>query len=222
MRSTVHIERLFSDADLRDIEAAVREAEAATAGEIVPYAVSHSDPYEAAAWKGATLGALVCVVAATAVYEAGRSWGGSAAGWIVLPPFAGAVAGFVAAALLRPVTRWLAGAAVIEHRVQQRANAAFLEREVFKTRDRTGVLVFLSLFERRVVVLADAGIHARVEQREWDAIVAEIVDGIRAGAPGKALAGAIRQCGELLLRHGVAVRAGDTDELPDQLHVRTE
>jgi putative membrane protein len=218
----MHVGKFFSATDLKEIEAAVKEAEAGTSGEIVPYAVSHSDHYEAAAWKGATLGAFVCVVGVAVVHVLGGFWGGLPLGWLVLPALFGGAVGFVAAALIRPLKLWLAGPAAIEHHVRMRANTAFLESEVFKTRERTGVLIFLSLLERRVVVLGDSGINVRVEQHEWDAIVAGIVSGIRAGQTGKALAGAIRRCGELLTRRGVAVGPDDTDELPDQLRMREE
>ena len=218
----MHVEKFFSAADLQEIEAAVREAEKRTSGEIVPYAVSHSDHYETAAWKGATLGAFAAVVAAGVAHTLGGVWGVPSLGWVMLPALLGGAAGYVAAALVRPLKLALTGKAKVEHRVRQRAAAAFLDDEVFKTRGRTGVLIFLSLYERRVVILGDAGINAHVEQHEWDAIVAGIVGGIRAGRPGKALAAAIARCGELLDRHGMTRTADDTDELPDRLQMKEE
>jgi putative membrane protein len=218
----MHLEKFFSPADLQEIEASVREAEMQSAGEIVPYAVSRSDHYETAAWKGATLGALAAVVSAGIVRYLGDAWGVPSSAWVMLPALLGGALGYIAAAAVRPIKLALTGAAKVEHRVRQRAAAAFLESEVFKTRGRTGVLIFLSVFERRVVVLADSGINARVGQHEWDAIVAGIVQGIRSGHPGKALARAVGRCGELLEKHRVARAADDTDELPDRLQMREE
>ncbi len=106
--------------------------------------------------------------------------------------------------------------------MRQRALAAFVEEEVFRTEARTGVLLFLSMLERRVVVLADAGINARVGQSEWDAVSAGIVDGIRRGQPGAALAAAIRACGDLLAVHGFRSRTADRDELSGELRRREE
>jgi putative membrane protein len=218
----MRVEKFFPPADLKEIEAAVREAEAVTAGEIVPFVVSHSDHYEAAMWKGSTLGAFLAVVATAAGYFAGGYWGGLPVAWVLLPPLAGGAVGFAATALVPPLKLWLAGPAAIDHHVRQRAAAAFLENEVFRTKERTGILIFLSLLEHRVVVLGDSGISARVQQHEWDGVVVRIVEGIRAGKPGAALAAGIRLCGELLRRRGIAVRPDDTDELPDQLRVREE
>ncbi len=218
----MRVERFFTASDLQAIQAAVREAEKRTSGEIVPCAVAHSDHYEAAAWKGAALGAFAAVVAAAAARYFGDFWGAPALGWIALPPLIGGAFGYAAAALVRPLKLALAGRAHVEHRVHQRAAEAFLENQVFKTRERTGVLIFLSLYERRVVVLGDAGINAHVEQPEWDAVVAGVVAGMRAGKPGQALGMAIARCGELLERRGVAIRSDDTDELPDELRMREE
>ena len=61
--------------------------------------------------------------------------------------------------------------------------------EVFKTRDRTGILIFLALFEHRAVILADEGIHRAVPREEWQALVDELVAGIRAGRGVAALCG---------------------------------
>ena len=218
----MRVEEFFTASDLKAIEAAVHEAEQRTAGEIVPCAVSHSDHYEAAAWKGATLGAFAAVAAAAAARYFGGFWGAPALAWIAVPPLIGGALGYAAAALVRPLRLALAGRANVDRRVHQRAAEAFLENEVFKTRERTGVLLFLSLYERRVVVLGDAGINAHVEQREWDGVVAGIVAGMGAHRPGEAFAGAIARCGELLERRGVALRADDADELPDQLRMREE
>ena len=99
---------------------------------------------------------------------------------------------------------------------------AFLDQEVFRTRDRTGILLFLSLFEHRVVLLADSGIHEKVEEERWEAITARVAAGIRSGKPGPALVEAIRECGALLEQHGVARRADDRDELANELRQERE
>jgi putative membrane protein len=211
------VDRFFSAEDVAEIQRAVVEAEARTAGEIVPYAVDASDDYHGAEWTAAALGALAGPLIAAAVHAAAGLWGGWLPLWLLLPPLAGAAGGYLLA-LVPALRRRLVPAAVAERRVAARAAQAFVSEEVFATRERTGVLIFVSLFERRVVVLADAGIHSRVAAGEWDRLVAGIVAGVRAGRPGSALADAIRRCGELLAEHGVARRPDDVDELSDGLH----
>ncbi|HYG62517.1 MAG TPA: hypothetical protein VEL74_08035 [Thermoanaerobaculia bacterium] len=211
------LHRLFTDADLEAVRAAVQEAEARTAGEIVPYVVEESDEYPTAAWKGAALGALLGPLAAAVLFYAAGHWATHPPVWMLLPPAAGAAAGYLLTLLIAPVKRWMAGEELLEVRSRRRAEVAFLEQEVFRTRDRTGILLFVSLFEHRVVVLADSGIHQKVAPGEWDGIVAGVVQGIRAGRPGAALIAAIAECGKLLERHGVARRSDDVDELPNEL-----
>ena len=103
----------------------------------------------------------------------------------------------------------------LDLRVERRARQAFLEEEVFKTRERTGILIFVALFERRVLVLGDEGINRVVDQNEWNCVVAKLVAAIAAGRLAGALVEAIQECGRLLEVHGVEIRADDEDELKD-------
>ncbi len=210
-------DRFFSEADREAIRAAVREAESRTSGEIVPYVVDRSDEYASAAWKGAALGALLAPLVAFAIYRSTSIWGIPLAYWIALPALLGGAVAYLVAAFLPPVRRWLTGEHVLEARVRGRAAAAFLEQEVFRTGNRTGILLFVSLFERRVVLLADSGIHQKVEEGQWESITRRLAGEIRRGRPGPALAEAIRACGEVLAQHHVEIQAGDRNELSDEL-----
>ncbi|HWM90284.1 MAG TPA: hypothetical protein VN493_05910 [Thermoanaerobaculia bacterium] len=211
------VQRFFQPADLEAIRAAIAEAEGKTSGEIVPYFVEESDAYPSALWEGTALGAFAGPLVAEAIYFFGNFWGGMLPLWIALPAAAGGALGFLLAAYVPAVKRWLAGPDLLDLRTRQRAEMAFLEQEVFRTRDRTGILLFLSLFEHRVVVIGDSGINQKVEPGQWDGIVRTVVAGIRSGRPGEALVSAIRECGELLQRHGVAIQPDDRNELENEL-----
>jgi putative membrane protein len=213
------VHRMFSEADLGAVKRAVEEVEKKTSGEVVPYVVGASDDYRDAPWHAATLGILLAVLAAAVVHELGGYWGGWFAAWLLVPVIAGAALGFLAAAASPAVRRWMVDHETLEQRVRLRAESAFLREEVFRTNERTGVLVFLSLFERRVVILGDAGINAKVRQEEWDGIVAGMTAGIRAGRPAEALVAGIKKCGALLHREGVEIRPDDRDELSDELRI---
>jgi len=95
-----------------------------------------------------------------------------------------------------------------------------LEEEVFKTRDRTGILIFLALGEHRAVILADEGINRAVPEGLWDRVVADLVAGIKAGQAPRALENAVVRCGEILAEHRVEPRPDDTDELSDRPRIR--
>jgi putative membrane protein len=214
-------DRLFTPADRAAIEAAVAAAEGRTSGEIVPYVVERSDDYATSPWKGAALGALLGPMAAFALYRWGSIWGVAPELWIGLPAPLGGAIGYLLS-LLPPVRRALAGEPTLDARARRRAAAAFLDQEVFRTRHRTGILLFISLFERRVVLLADAGIHQSVQDGAWEEITRKLARGIRERRTGPALVEAIGACGELLANHGVARQADDQDELANALRLEKE
>lgn len=216
------LEAFFSPAEREQVKQAVNRAEGQTSGEIVPVVVARSDEYFGAPWKAACLGALGAVGVAEGLHWFVGAWGLAAGLWIVLPATLGAALGFALTAWVPAVCRLVVSDEELDREVRQRAVEAFVSHEVFATRERTGVLIFLSLFEHRVVVLGDSGINARVEQSEWDGIVAGIVAGIKRGQPGQALVEAIGRCGELLHRQGVVRREDDVNELADGLRFERE
>ncbi|MER3523629.1 MAG: hypothetical protein C4326_06045 [Ignavibacteria bacterium] len=221
MSKPTAIEKLFTRDDIKRIENAVHQAEKETSGEIVPYVVYTSDAYEHALWRaGATFGALGFFGFLVLHSVTELAWKPVVAAELGLATCAGAIIGALIAADVPAVKRFFAGKKMLEQRVRQRAMEAFLAEEVFKTRERTGILIFLSLLEHKVLVLSDSGINAKVQQADWEGIVATIVDGMRLGKPADALIRAIQQCGELLKKHGVARRADDADELSDSLRTR--
>lgn len=209
-------DRFFTQADLDAIRAAVGEAEKRTSGEIVPYVVDQSDEYLSATWKGAALGAILGPLVALAIHRWSSIWGIPVDWWIALPAPVGGALGYLLS-LLPPIRRWMVGEEILEERSRRRAAVAFLEQEVFRTVNRTGILLFVSLFERRVVLLADSGIHQKVEQGQWDDITRRLAGEIRRGRTGPAMVEAILACGELLERHKVDVLPEDRDELSNEL-----
>ena len=100
------------------------------------------------------------------------------------------------------------------------AMTAFVEEEVFKTADRTGILIFMSSFEHRVEVVGDEGINSVVDQNEWVEVVERITSGFRSGRITDGIVSGIDACGELLHEHGVEISPGDIDELPNRLRIR--
>jgi putative membrane protein len=207
-------DQLFTPADREAIAAAVTAAEKRTSGEIVVSVVAACDEYAHAHWKAATLGSLFAALGAAALHDIGGHWGGPLGFWMALPAAGGAALGFLLARW-PAVRRFLATPEVMVRRVHTAAAHAFLDGEVFRTRERTGILLFVALFEHRVEVVGDSGIRAKVAQEEWEGIVRGVVTGMREGRSVAALVEGIRQCGELLERHGVLRRPDDVNELPD-------
>ena len=97
---------------------------------------------------------------------------------------------------------------------------AFVEEEVFKTRDRTGILLFISVFEHRVEVIGDEGINEAVEPGAWEGVVSAIISGVREGRMTDGIVAGIEMCGDLLQKHGVQIEPDDTDELDNRMRIR--
>jgi putative membrane protein len=211
--------KLFSTTERDRIAAAVKEAEKKTSGEIVPYIVDMSDTYEVAEWRAGVLLGVLGIAAFAGVRRFTDAWLPLDFLEMALVTMFASAAGAFLTHFLPPLQRLFAGKHLMDLRVRQRAAQAFIAEEVFATRERTGIMIFVSLFEHMVLVLGDSGIHAKVEQSDWDGIVQKLISAIRTGKPAEGMIAAVRECGRLLEMHGVARRSDDKDELPDNLRI---
>lgn len=194
----------------RMIEEAIARAESRTSGEIVPMIVDRSDAYPHVDFMGALIVQFAALLAAVWLLPAYDYL--SLVGLQVL----GLVAGFLAFRFVDPLKRVCLSRRVAEEEVFERALRAFREMAVSRTAERTGILILVSLLERRVQVLADSGINARVRPGTWDEAVGIVLAGIRAGDLCRGLCDAIERCGEILARE-FPIRPDDVNELPDGL-----
>ncbi len=215
----MNIHSIFSDTDLEAISEATAAAEGRTGGEIVPYIVERVIDHDEARWRGATIGALTAALAAGLVNSFGGYWSGFGLWWITLPAVAGAGLGYLLAGI-GTVERFFIAQDSLERAAKLRAESAFLEEAVFETRDRTGILVFLALFEHQAVILADEGIHRAVPTEEWGSLVDELIAAIRRGRAAEGMCRVIGRCGELLEHYEVVRRHDDEDELADAPRLR--
>lgn len=213
------IQKRFNAQELSRIKEAVKQAEDKISGEIVPVFVETSGYYNIANYRGAfgtaTLAFFIIVifdryVPAVAIYDPVL---------IFLIVMIAGLLGAVAAHYLDPVKRWLLNQGHLDQATKRRAENAFLEEEVFNTRHRTGIMIFISFFEREVIVMADRGISKVVEQKEWDNMVQIIIDHVRKGKVTEGLEIAIKRCGEVLLEKGFLKTEDDINELGDDLRM---
>ena len=210
---------ILTEAELARIKEAVSAAETRTSGEIVPYIVAQSDKHEVALWRGAGLFALFAYAVILGIRWL-PGWGGPQ--WVegIIPVLLIAVMGGIGAVLTHLVPalkRCLAGRNRLIVTTHRRAVQAFLEKEVFLTRERTGILLFVSLLEHRIEVIGDTGINAKVDTDDWVKVVATIKENIKMGKLADGLVEGITQCGDLLENAGVAIRSDDTNELADDV-----
>ena len=205
-------ETFLSETDRQRIEAAVAAAEKRTAGEIVCMIVSSSYHYAMANVLGATAFALPLALLTTH-FLGGWLWIGTHNMWLFLGLFA------IFFALLHWVLgcwptlkRLFISRREIDEEVEEAAVNEFFKKGLYRTRDANGVLLFISVFEQKVWLLADKGIHEKVSPEAWNQLVGRITRGIRKGQGADAICMAIQDIGDLLQAH-FPIKPGDTDEL---------
>ena len=183
----------LTQSDQDKISKAVLEAELLTTGEIVPMVVTQSDDYPGARWR------LAIVTAMFFGFLAYYFLGDFDPAWILWVQIPGLYIGYwlgTFSAVLRP---FLEGSKVDEE-VHQRALQAFISLDLNATKDRTGILIMASLFERRVEILADTGINAKVSRDTWQGIVADMIGRIKSDDLTEGFCIAVRECGEVLAK----------------------
>lgn len=202
----------LSEDDRRTITAAVKAAEKQTAGEIVPMIVTASYHYPMADVIGGVTLALPTTLLLTPPIG-GWFWLGSWNLWLFLGIFTLLfVTGLAIVRRIPALKRIFISKREIDAEVEEAAVTHFFKKGIHRTDEETGVLIFISLFEHRVWILADRGINRKVDPGQWSAIVEDVVQGIRQKRAGEAIAAAVTTVGRLLAEH-FPVRDDDRDEL---------
>lgn len=212
------MEVLFSDDDRRQIEDAVASAEATTAAEIVPFVATRSDPYPAALWRGGVLGALLALCTAALLRSAALPSVTpylTDLGILLVTLLTGGV-GAIATGFLPFLTRILTPPSERDRAVYRRAVQAFMDEEVFDTDGRTGILLFVSLVEHRIEVLADRGVDAGVDETAWAEVADRIRRGIEEEQLTRGLMNGIEHCETVLEATNLTAEVDD-DQLSDHL-----
>ncbi len=107
---------------------------------------------------------------------------------------------------------------IMKQKVNERAIRHFMESGVCYTKNRTGILIFISILEHRVELLADKGINDKIDQSRWEDIVFLVISGIRENKTAECLGEAILQCGELLAEF-FPIKKDDENELANEIKV---
>lgn len=218
----------LSDSDRARIAEAVSAAEGRSAGEIVTILTPRSDDYAdwALVWS-ALIAFLALIALATAptfylgIYDRVMGYWGTA--WTPRAIFA--VAAFVAMIkfagmwlilLWRPLRLLLVPGAIKHHRVRTRAVTCFKLGAERRTGGRTGILIYLSLAERRAEIVADEAIAGVVPAQAWGEAMAAMLAELRAGRIADGMIAAVERVGAILAEHFPRA-AGDVNELPDGL-----
>jgi putative membrane protein len=201
----------LSEQDRARIAAAIRATEATTSGEIVCVLAQNSSA------QATALPVLIAAVLALAV-----PWILMAATTlplqsILLLQILAFLALLAVSSLPRVRTALIPRATrrALAHRL---AMEQFVSRGIARTRQRTGILIFVSLAERYARIIADEGIAARVPKAEWQGAIDSLVGHMRDDHVADGFIAAIEICGAVLARH-FPLAGNERGALPDRIYL---
>ena len=201
---------LFSAAEETRISDAIAAAEKKTSGEILAVVTNQSDTYFYVPFLVASLVALL--VPWPFIYFTWRT-----VQWIYFLQ----LLVFAALVMLLMSTEWrmlFVPRSVKRMHAHRRAMEQFVAQDIHTTAGRTGVLIFVSLAERYVEIIADKGIHEKVPEGTWQAIVNQLTADLARSAPADGFVTAVQSCGAHLAQHFPPAPA-DHNQLPNHLIV---
>lgn len=199
----------LSQQDHAAVSAAIGAAEARTSGQIVCVLAQSSSDY---AYVGVLWASVVALAAPWPLIYL--------TAWSVQQIFFVQLAVFIVAGLAlswAPLRLALVPRAVRRGRAHRAALEQFVLRHVAHSKNRSGVLIFVSLAERYARIIADEGVAAKVQNAEWQAAIDALIAHMRDGRIVQGLVAAVERCGAVLAAH--APPDGSADQLPNRLYV---
>lgn len=190
----------------------IKSIEARTRGEVLIAIAQQSDRYSSASWRGGmSISLLISVLV-----------------WIAVPSIHALVLLAVQSAMLvlfiggfywLPfLKRPFLSSSEVGEEIWQRAFEVFFRGGLHHTQDRTGVLIYLSLLERRIVILGDQAVHQKMGNQGWDEAVSAMVLHLKGGNLSLALNEGLAKLGTILEVHFPrAPGEKNPNELPDHL-----
>ena len=116
--------------------------------------------------------------------------------------------------------RWVRRARGEQPDALRRAQTLFRELRMHEAPHRNGVLVYLALDDRKLAIVGDEAIHARVGDTYWERVRDVMVGHFKAEAPRDAVVHAVEDLGRVLAEH-FPRRPGDAGagDLPNEVSI---
>lgn len=205
-------QQFLTSEEQKRITQCVHGAEKQTSGEIVPMVSSESHTYPLSPIIGATFFALPAALLAARIVGSSL-WIGPDNMWLFLAFF---TVIFIPAFQLVKRLPWLKQLFLLSKRadeeVRDAALTAFYTEKLYKTKAENGILLYISVFEKRVWILADSGINERISHEVWLELVDLVIDGIKTNRQCDAICEAITRIGKIL-SDAFPIEKDDTNEL---------
>ncbi len=219
----------LSDDDLKKISESVNSAEKTTSGEIATAIIKESSDYAFYELAFSLIIGGLYFIGLMLFSGSAQSWLKSLF-WDYNPIYFSIFTGFSIFTVIGityvlsnipAIDRLIIPKKVMQKKVHNRAVRHFIESGTCYTQDRTGILIFISQMERKVILLADRGINEKIPQDKWDKIVSDLVDGIKDNNIVNSITTSVKTCGEILTTQ-FPIKEGDINELSDDIQVLKE
>jgi len=199
------------------IDRRIATVEACTGVQVVTAVVPRSDSYVELPWKAFALGASLAAFGVVLADLWLQPWLTSATALVHAVAILGCAAACALLVVFVPRFARLFLREIRAHAtVKERAQSFFLRHELFATRRRTGVLILVSWFERRVEILPDTGLHGRIGEADWRQVIDAMTPHLRDARAFHALQAGITAVERVLVAGGFDTDAGATNELPNR------
>jgi putative membrane protein len=206
----------FDEAYFQQLAMAIDHAEQKTSVEIVVSVVSKSGSYRDAdvlTGAGLAFAGLLFVIF--------NPWTVHSATLFPLEIAVVFVTGFLGSRVCEPWRRLITSASRREQQVLTAAQAHFVQADVGSTRERTGLLIHVSLLERQTEVIADIGIPRAIEPGAWNPLQFQLREIADSEDPATQLLQEVAQLGNSLGEFLPATE-DNPDELPNAPHVELD
>jgi putative membrane protein len=210
---------LLSKAEADAITARSAQLESRVGVQVIAAIIGKADAHVELPWKAFALGAVLSGLAVVVADLARPQWLTANVALVDTVTILGTGAASALLAVFVPAYgRFFLRSTRRDAEVRRYAEALFLRHELFKTRERNGILILVSCFERKVEILADVGLHRRVSDAEWRPVIARMTPLLRERQFAEALQEGLAAAEELLAAKGLNARvdAGAENELPDR------
>lgn len=166
----------FSPEERDRLEGLVAQVEEKSHAQVVLAVIGRSDAYAELPWKAFALGTVVAALVLVLSGALNGGWSPSLTKLYTAGLLIGCGAAMAMLAILWPgFARCFLPAHRAEGEVRQYAEALFLQREIFATKNRRGILLLVSGFERRVVLLPDQGVREILTEPVLAEVIATMV-----------------------------------------------
>jgi len=204
---------IISNKDKELIKKLISQAESKTQSELVPMIVHHSDVYPAAHFRAAI---IISFLFSLALYFSALSIINPIYFlWIQLPGlYVGYLLGHIPF-----IKRVLITKEEIEKEVTEHAYQSFFHHNLHLTQNHNGVLLFVSVMEKKIKIIADVGISKKIDQKIWEEIIFQFAQKIKEGQFIEGLTESIQAVSNVLETYAPADGSPKANEIKNDLIV---